>query len=150
MHLKVPPPIILLLAMIGMYFLSVYWPLRYFSFQGQLWLALILCCLGTLLPVAGFVSFQKARTTVNPHQPESSSHLVTSGVYRLSRNPMYLGFSLILLAAFVYFGSLSSLLMFPAFIAYINYFQIKPEEAILEGLFAEEYLQYCQQVRRWC
>lgn len=150
MHLKIPPPIILLLAVIGMYFLSVYWPLAHFTFQGQLWLALILCFLGTALPISGFISFQRTHTTVNPHQPESSSHLVTSGVYRFSRNPMYLGFSLILFAAFIYFGSVSALLMLPAFIGYITRFQIQPEEAVLQKLFAEEYQQYCQQVRRWC
>lgn len=150
MHLKVPPPIILLLAMIGMYFLTIYWPLMHFTFQGQSVVALMLCFLGGALPVTGLISFKKAQTTVNPHQPQASSHLVTSGVYRFSRNPMYLGFSFILLATFVYLGSLSALLMIPAFVGYINRFQIQPEEAMLQKLFAEEYQRYRQQVRRWC
>lgn len=150
MYLKLPPPVLLLLTLGGMYLFSIHWPVWHFSFWGQPMVALLFCLFGTLVGLAGIVSFAKARTTVNPHNPHKASCLVTSGVYRFSRNPMYLGLVMLLIAAFIYLSALSSLIMIPLFIFYMNNFQIGPEEDVLEALFGEEYRQYCDQVRRWC
>ncbi|UTV29752.1 methyltransferase family protein [Photobacterium atrarenae] len=150
MHLKLPPPLLMLIALGGMYGLSEYWPLWRFSFWGQSAVVFLFCFIGTLIGLAGVVSFAKVRTTVDPHRPRKTSALVTSGIYRFSRNPMYLGLVLLLFAAFFYFSALSGLIMIPLFILYMNNFQIQPEEGVLETLFGDEYRRYCQKVRRWC
>lgn len=150
MHLKLPPPFLMLIALGGMYGLAEYWPLWRFSFWGQTAVILLLCLCATLVGLAGVVSFAKVRTTVNPHQPHKTSALVTSGIYRFSRNPMYLALVLLLFAAFFYFAALSGGIMIPLFIIYMNSFQIGPEEGVLETLFGDEYRRYCRQVRRWC
>jgi len=150
MHLKLPPPLVLLLTLGGMYLLATYWPLWSFSFAGQQVIVLLLCLIGAILGLAGIVSFAKARTTVDPHRPKKATRLVTTGIYRFSRNPMYLSLAVLLIAAFFYLGTLSSLVMVPLFVFYINNFQIGPEEEVLSELFGDEYQQYCTQVRRWC
>lgn len=150
MYLKLPPPVVLLVMLGGMYTLSTYWPVWSFSFIGQTLVVLLFCLLGTLAGLAGVVSFAKARTTVDPHRPHKASKLVTSGIYRFSRNPMYLGLLMLLIAAFFYLSALSGLIVVPLFIVYMNNFQIGPEEDVLEAMFGEEYRQYCEQVRRWC
>jgi protein-S-isoprenylcysteine O-methyltransferase Ste14 len=103
----------------------------------------IFCC------VAGVVSFRHARTTVDPRNPEQSAALVSSGIYRITRNPMYVGFSLILLAQSLYLQSLIGIIISALFMAYLQRFQIKPEERALRALFGEAYITYCQRVRRW-
>lgn len=150
MHLKLPPPVVLLVTLGGMYMLSIYWPIWSFSFFAQSLVVLLFCLLGALSGLAGIVSFARARTTVDPHRPHKASKLVTSGIYRFSRNPMYLGLLMLLIAAFFYLSALSGLIMVPLFIFYMNHFQIGPEEDALEAMFGEEYRQYCEQVRRWC
>lgn len=150
MYLKLPPPLVLLVTLGGMYLLSVYWPLWVFSFTGQYALVWILGLIGSLPGLAGIVAFARARTTVNPHKPHKASRLVTSGIYRFSRNPMYLGLLVWLIAAFVYLSAISAVIMIPLFILYMNNFQIEPEEDVLEAMFGDEYREYCRKVRRWC
>ncbi|MGM0769637.1 MAG: methyltransferase family protein [Pseudomonadota bacterium] len=104
---------------------------------------------GALFPVVGVVAFRRARTTVAPRAPEASSALVTSGIYRYSRNPMYMGFTFWLLAWAVFLGSGWALLGLVAFVLYMNRFQIAPEERALRTLFGEEFRAYEQRVRRW-
>ena len=112
-------------------------------------LAAALAAVGVLVIALGIRSFRRARTTVNPLAPTRASALVKSGIYSYSRNPMYLGFSLLLTAWGVWLGSVLTLLVVPLFIAYMNRFQIMPEEQALESLFGSEYIRYQQEVRRW-
>ena len=110
-----------------------------------------------LFLAAGFIiiflankEFKKYETTVNPLKPEMSTTLVTEGVFKYTRNPMYLGLTLILLAACFYFNSfLGIIIYFPLFVCYITIFQILPEEDALKKLYNEEYMKYCSNVRRW-
>ena len=95
------------------------------------------------------LAFRRARTTVNPLRPERASTLVTTGVYRITRNPMYVGLMLALLAWSVFLASPLSLVGPVVFIAYINRFQIRPEEAVLTAKFGPVYEQYKSTVRRW-
>lgn len=111
--------------------------------------AVIIFLLGAFLCVAAVMSFRRAKTTVNPLQPDTASSLVASGIYRYSRNPMYVGFVLFLVALAALFGSLWSLLGVVAFVLYMNHFQIEPEERALVMLFGEEFLRYKDSVRRW-
>jgi protein-S-isoprenylcysteine O-methyltransferase Ste14 len=99
--------------------------------------------------LSGFVAFRHAKTTVNPLSPANSSSLVTSGIYRFTRNPMYVGLALVLLAWALFLSSPWSLLGPLVFVLYINRFQIVPEERILSGIFGEAYSAYRTKVRRW-
>ena len=94
-------------------------------------------------------SFRRARTTVNPLKPESASALVISGIYRHTRNPMYLGFAIILLGWCVLLGSAWAVLGVAGFVLYIGRFQIRPEERALRELFGAEFDAFCSRVRRW-
>ncbi|MEP1215828.1 MAG: isoprenylcysteine carboxylmethyltransferase family protein [Marinobacter sp.] len=109
----------------------------------------VIFLVGILFPVAGVVAFRRARTTVDPRTPEASSVLVSSGIYRYSRNPMYVGFALGLLAWGIYLGPAWELIGVVFFVLYMNHFQIGPEERALRALFGDEFRAYEQQVRRW-
>jgi len=104
---------------------------------------------GVGLSIAGVVSFRFAKTTVNPMKPEKTSALVCSGVYRLTRNPMYLGLALVLVAWAVFLSSAWALLGPLAFVLYMNRFQIAPEERALASMFGVPYAAYRSRVRRW-
>jgi len=82
-------------------------------------------------------------------KPQSSSVLVVSGVYKLTRNPMYLGFLLVLLGWAVFLSNVLAFLLLQAFIAYMNRFQIEPEERALASLFGQDFADYKSRVRRW-
>lgn len=111
--------------------------------------ALALALTGLGVTVGGVISFRRAQTTVNPIHPEKTSALVRSGVYAVTRNPMYLGSVLILVAWAVFLSSALALLGPIAFVFYMNRFQIRPEERILASLFGASYAEYCSRVRRW-
>ena len=108
-----------------------------------------LIALGTAIALAGVWSFRKARTTVNPWRVHASSELVVSGIYRRTRNPMYVGLLLALLGWGVYLANAFPLLLAFAFIPYMNRFQIIPEERALQKAYGEDFLNYCHRVRRW-
>ena len=82
-------------------------------------------------------------------EPESAEQLVTNGIYQLSRNPMYLGATLILLALAVYLRNSMAFVAMPLFMIYLTLFQIRPEERILAEKFGEEFESYRKAVRRW-
>ena len=97
----------------------------------------------------GVLEFRQAHTTVDPHRPNKASKLVTSGIFKYTRNPMYLGMVLMMLSATFYIGSWVGFFACVALAWYLTQFQIKPEEKIIEGLFGQDYLDYKQRVRRW-
>lgn len=111
--------------------------------------AAVLVAAGVLVALAGAVAFRCHKTTVNPFTPNQSSSLVTTGVYRFSRNPMYLGFLLVLVGWSAYLANWVSALLLPVFVAYMNRFQIQPEERALTERFGQQFLAYAQSVRRW-
>jgi protein-S-isoprenylcysteine O-methyltransferase Ste14 len=111
--------------------------------------SLALAFAGVTVAVIGVVSYRRAKTTVNPMNFEGTSSLVTSAIYKLTRNPMYLGMLLIVVALAVFLGSVWFLLAPVAFVLYINRFQIKPEERALAQLFGAPYAEYIASVRRW-
>lgn len=113
------------------------------------WGALLFAVPGVILILAGAWHFRRRGTTLNPLHPETASALVTSGVYRISRNPMYAGFLLCLCGWACYLGNRYALLGPVIFVFYMNYFQIRPEERALAKLFGQEYDAYRRLVRRW-
>ena len=119
-----------------------------FDLPGQNWLAVVLISAGFLIGIAGVVTFRRASTTVDPRKPCASS-LVTWGVYALSRNPMYLGGLIMLVGWALFLSNALAFLFLPAYILYIDRFQIAPEERALTSLFGETYAVYQVRARRW-
>lgn len=149
LELKVPPPAVALLFGALMWLVSsLVAPLEVPS-GPRVSVALVLASVGLVVGVSGMVSFWRARTTMNPIKPMATSSLVTSSVFRFTRNPMYLSLVLYLLAWAVYLSNVWALLFVPMFVLYINEFQIKPEERALSSLFGPEYAVYKERVRRW-
>lgn len=99
--------------------------------------------------LAGLYEFQKAKTTFNPMTPDDASSVVTSGVYRVSRNPMYVGFLLLLIGWAIWLSHPLPFFLLPVFVLYMNRFQILPEERALSAKFGKAYDSYQQGVRRW-
>jgi protein-S-isoprenylcysteine O-methyltransferase Ste14 len=119
------------------------------DFPGRLAFSFIALFAGLLAVASGVSGFFTARTTVDPMHPEAASSLVTSGVYKWSRNPMYLGFALILVAWSLYLANAAALVVPMAFVAYMTRFQIIPEERTLEAKFGPVFLNYRAKTRRW-
>ncbi len=146
---RIPPLALVLIIGMLMWAIANWSPRIDTSEALRLSLAAILLALGTLFPLAGVMSFRSAQTTVDPRTPEASSKLVSSGVYRFSRNPMYIGFALWLLAWGVFLASAWALVGVIFFVVYMNRFQIEPEERALRDLFGEDFREYERRVRRW-
>ena len=104
---------------------------------------------GVVTCTLGILEFKRAKTTVNPTKPGLSSSLVRSGIYRHTRNPMYLGFLLILVGWATWTANLLAFVVLPVFVLYMNRFQIKPEERALTSIFGDEFKAYCSETRRW-
>lgn len=132
-----------------MWLLARWAPLFEFSVPGQSVLAAGLMALGLAIDIVSVLAFLRAKTTVSPLQPDKANTLVVSGLYRISRNPMYLGLALLLTGWAIWLGAAASFLIVAGFVAYITLFQIKPEEAALEETFGDEFTAYCARVRRW-
>jgi protein-S-isoprenylcysteine O-methyltransferase Ste14 len=111
--------------------------------------AVILALVGGAIALGGVISFRRAQTTVNPLKPETSTALVSTGIYRITRNPMYLGMLAVLLAWAAYLSSAWALLGPVAFALYITRFQIIPEERALRSSFGTKFVEYTQRTRRW-
>jgi protein-S-isoprenylcysteine O-methyltransferase Ste14 len=116
---------------------------------GRTGVSIGLALLSGAIALAGVVAFRANKTTVNPLNPSAASAFVSSGVYRFSRNPMYLGFLLALAAWAVYLSNALAALFLPAFVLYMNRFQIEPEERALLAKFGPAFSQYMAAVRRW-
>jgi protein-S-isoprenylcysteine O-methyltransferase Ste14 len=112
-------------------------------------IASILFFIGSLVSILGVREFRRQKTTVNPMSPQESNSLVINGIYKFTRNPMYLGFLFWLLSLGVILGKPISLVWATGFVLYMNYFQIFPEERILTENFGEDYIKYKSSVRRW-
>jgi len=149
MELKLPPVIILFAFAIAMYFLDKFLPFGDFDFFGKIYLKSFLLFLAVLVSSISLGQFFKSKTTADPTKPKKASKLVTKGIYAYTRNPMYLGMLLLLLGLGLHLGNAFNILLAAGFVAYMNRFQIIPEEHALLSIFGKEYQQYCTMVRRW-
>ena len=149
LELKVPPVAVFLIFGALMWAAAKYLPSASFSLPGAIMIAVTLGATGAVLGVMGILAFRRHKTTVHPNYPEKSSAIVTEGIYRRTRNPMYLGLALILTAWATRLGNPVSLLGVPAFVAYITRFQIMPEERALLSRFGTPFRDYMDSVRRW-
>lgn len=144
---RIPPPIVLLGFGAGM------WVAHNAFRSGDVWssppLGALVSAVGFLVAGLGLLEFRRVKTTINPVDIEQASSLVTTGVYRYTRNPMYLGFTLNLVGLALSLGSLPSVLGPLLFALYVNHLQIRPEERMMESKFGATYLEYKGKVRRW-
>ena len=147
--LKLPPLALVVIVAVLMWIVSAVPPKFDFYLPAKYLWAVSLALIGTATCLAGVVSFRQAKTTVNPMKPDSTSSLVVSGIYKYTRNPMYVGFALVLLGWATFLSNLAALAFVPVFIVYIDRFQIRPEEDVLVSLFPHEYPTYRTKVRRW-
>ena len=149
LELKLPPVAVTALFAVAMWGIARVTPPEPLP-QMLTFLAAALFTLGSgVVGIAGIAAFRRAGTTVNPLQPENSTALVVGGIYRYTRNPMYLGMVLVLLGCAVTVGASTALLVPPLFMIIIEYRFIRPEEAMLHERFPEAYAAYCARVRHW-
>lgn len=146
---RIPPPLVAVAFMVLMGLSSLRLPPLTIPTTPRVALAVVIAMVAVFFSVAAAIAFRRVQTTVNPLRPQKASALVTTGVFTVTRNPMYLALALALLAWTVYLASPVLLLGPVAFIAYINRFQIVPEEKALDMLFGSSYAAYKARVRRW-
>ena len=146
---RVPPPLAMLVAAALMWLLHRFVPLLELIDLPWSYLAVVPAIAGRVISVAAGRRFRQAQTTFDPDKPWTTSTLVTDGVYRISRNPMYLGLLLLLIAWAIWLGTLSPWLVVPLFATIISITRITPEERSLEQVFGAAYVEYRRSVRRW-
>lgn len=146
---KIPPPIVALCIAVLIWLVArsaVALPL---AIPGLRTVAIAVIIFGVVIDLTAVIAFVRARTTVNPLNPKASSYIVRTGLYRLSRNPMYLGMLISLSGWVLWVNSLTALLLLPLFVLFITRFQIMPEERFLLEKFGDDFAQYMSEVRRW-
>lgn len=149
MHRILPPPLVVAVLAGVMWFIGQAGAMTLSTFPGQTLLVLFVAGAGLGVMFLAVWQFRRGGTTVNPMAPDEASSLVDQGVYRYSRNPMYLGDLLLLTAWAVYLGAAVNLLLLPLFVWYINRFQILPEEQALSEHFGNAFRDYCARAPRW-
>ena len=146
LNTKIPPPIVTFLC-IGVIYL----------FESQIEysqtdlkaISIIFLILGSIIIFLAVLKFIKTKTTVDPTRPHKTSNLVISGIYKITRNPMYLGMLFLIIAYALYNNNIIGCIIIPIFIFYINKFQIEPEEIEMRKKFGESFENYCKKVNRW-
>ncbi|MDB9926658.1 isoprenylcysteine carboxylmethyltransferase family protein [Hyphomicrobiales bacterium] len=150
MKTKIPPPLVALIVMLLTFLSRDYLDIFYLHPHLQRTLFLLFLVIGVSVIFLATRQFKISKTTVNPLKPETASSLVTSGIFRRTRNPMYLGLTSLLISFSIYFSSVFGIIIYlPLFISYITIFQIIPEEDAMNKLFSNDYKSYCLKVRRW-
>lgn len=148
-RIRIPPPVIALICAVTMWAVFKLASALNFDFTGQKVIAGLVIGLGLSMDLISVKGFWSARTTINPIKIENASALVTGGLYRFSRNPMYLGLALVLSGWALWLGNPINVIGIAIFIGLMNALQIKPEEAVLAEKFGQEYRDYQRRVRRW-
>ena len=145
--LKIPPPILVLFLVTTIYFSKNEFEIIYFHYQHSI--SILIFSLGIFILIIPVLKFIKSKTTVNPVKFKKVNKLVNTGIYKYSRNPMYLGMILIVISTSIFYLNYYSILTPFIFYFWINEFQIKREEIFLEEKFGKEYLSYKSRTRRW-
>lgn len=149
LELRIPPLVLAAGFAIAIALVSAYVPLLHIPVPGHRYAAVALSFTGFVIAATGVLQFRRAQTTVNPMSPHKASTVVSSGLYRWSRNPMYLGMALALLGSAAWGSAFAGYLLVPGFCGYLTRFQIVPEEKALLSDFGPEFAQYMSKVRRW-
>ena len=149
LELRVPPPVVAVLGGALMWLAARALPALGFHLPARAALALTIGAVGVLIGVVAFLQFWRVGTTPDPRKPHESAKLVVNGMYRWSRNPMYLGDVVLLGAWALWLANAAPFVLLPLFVIYINRFQIAPEERALQARFDPAYSEYRAAVRRW-
>lgn len=149
LQLKIPPPVYLLVFIGAMWLTALYLPGITLIKSPWNLIGGILVLAALTVDFWSLGLFFRAHTTFNPIHPERTSHLVTDGPYRYTRNPMYVGMLVILTGWGIYLAVLTPFLLLPIFVWVMTVQQIMPEESYLDAKFGECYRTYKQQVPRW-
>ena len=147
MKTKIPPPIIALMC-IAINYLSTHF-INPFKFPNIEIIGVFILLAGLVTAFLGYLLFKKYKTTVNPINPEETTILVTTGIFSITRNPMYLGLFFVICSTVLFFGSWFGIIILMFFVWYINKFQIIPEEETMKKKFGNKYNEYKKNVRRW-
>ena len=144
---RVPPPIVTLICALLIYLSKPFFPELIFNYSNQIFLFFLISGLSIIL--ISFQTFKRQKTTINPIKIEKASSLVTNGIFKHSRNPMYLGMVLILISIAIKFNFYGGILVVGFFVYFITSFQILPEEKAMLKLFGEDFINYKNKTRRW-
>ena len=144
---RIPPAVVWIVCALIMK--SIAYVLPFVALPHLPIVAIVMALIGIGAGIAGIWSFYNARTTINPLEPSEATHFVSEGIYKLSRNPMYVGLACCLVSWAIWLSYLLPWLGVLLFIAYMTRFQIIPEERVLRQKFGDEYQNYCLRVRRW-
>ena len=149
LELKVPPLALAVAFALAMWLAAAQAPVLAFELPAHRVIAALVASLGVALVLVAGLGFRRAGTTVNPTKPQATTSVVDTGIYRISRNPMYVGFLLVLAGWAAFLSHVLPFLFLPAYVGYMNRFQIAPEERMLGARFGAGYENYRQRVRRW-
>tara|TARA_A100001011_G_C14040417_1_gene727568 strand:- start:184 stop:636 length:453 start_codon:yes stop_codon:yes gene_type:complete len=144
---KFPPPLIALTFGILINYTKNLFP-KFEIRSGDVFGSIIIV-FGIIIFLSAIILFRKYKTTITPLNPFNTTKLIVDGIYKFSRNPMYLGLLLVLFGTSIILNPIGGLLFIPLFILYLNLFQIIPEENAMLDLFKDEFLEYKENVRRW-
>ena len=147
MNNKIPPPIVTFICGITIYYSKSFFN-QFFTYANTS-ISLFFLILGLYVFLSAVRLFRKQKTTVNPLEPRQASSLVTSGIFKFSRNPMYLGMLIILLSISFKFNFIGGMIISLSFYIFITNFQILPEEKAMKELFGDKFVQYSNTTRRW-
>ena len=147
METHIPPPIVTLVFALSIYLSRGIF--KIVEIKHSFYLGIFLLLLGFAILISAVRLFKKDNTTINPLSPEQATKLVTDGIFKYSRNPMYLGMAVVLSSIAVFFNLLGGIILIALFCAYITKFQIIPEERAMSDLFSDDFDKYIKETRRW-
>ena len=145
--LKIPPPLLVLILVVSSFFSSK--KINIILIPNQNMVSIIILLVGLLILIIPVSNFIKYKTTIDPIKFKKVNKLITSGIYKYSRNPMYLGLLMIVISSSILYLNIYSVTTPFLFYWWINRFQIKREEIFLTEKFGKEYLSYKTKTRRW-
>ena len=145
--LKIPPPVIVLILVVSNFLSSK--KIDIINIPNQTLVSIIILLIGVFILIVPVSKFIKSKTTVNPIKFKKVNKLITSGIYKYSRNPMYLGFLMIVISTSIYYLNIFSIITPIFFYFWINRFQIKREEIFLTKKFGQKYITYKSKTRKW-
>lgn len=149
LELRVPPLAVMVACAAAQFGVAKALPSLLWPARGLRVLAVVIALVGLAVCVLGVLEFRRSATTVDPTRPANASSVVASGIFRYSRNPMYLGFAVLLIAWSAWLQNVASLAVAVLFVAYLTRFQVLPEERVLAERFGSEYVRYRERVPRW-
>ena len=144
---KIPPPLVALTFSLLVNYSKSIFPKIDIGWGGVF--GSLMISIGLIIILSAIIQTKKYKTTITLLNPSNATKLIVHGIYKFSRNPMYLGLLLILSGISIIQNPIGGLLFVPSFILYITHFQIIPEESAMLDLFKDDFSKYKENVRMW-